>query len=172
MSAAATWSPLCAPVEVRHADGVRVERFGLNRAHIGDPLRWRGDRAVTVVGDPWGRLVDPRDAAAIFAVMASAGRHAFAVTTHEPDAMRRWLAWVEMGARSAVALYNAAHEVHYPSLDGRVDPPTPEVRFIYDVGADRVNPWLRGAAARHGRMGEFHWRAWPLGSVTVAEVRS
>ena len=170
MSAATTWSPLCAPVEVRHADGVRVERFGLDRAHIGDPLRWRGDRAVTVVGDPWGRLVDPRDTAAIFAVMASAGRHTFAVTTREPDAMRRWLAWVEMGARSAVALYNLAHEVHYPSLDGRVDPPTPEVRFIYDVGADRVNPWLRGASARRGRMGEFHWRPWPLGSVTVTEV--
>ena len=39
MSAATTWSPLCAPVEVRHADGVRVERFGLDRAHIGGTLR-------------------------------------------------------------------------------------------------------------------------------------
>lgn len=165
-----TWSPLRAPREVCFVDGVRMERFGLDRSNIGEPLRWREPRTVAVAGDPWGRLVDPRDAAAIFAVMASANGHNFHLSVEDTEVMRRWFAWVALGGRSAVALYNTEHEIRHPTLVGRVDPPTPELRFIYDMGADRVTPHLRGRAARRGRLGEFHWQKWPLGNVSIEEA--
>lgn len=163
------WRPLRRTWPVRCEDGSTQWAFVLDRETIGDPLRWRTPRDVTVADDPFARFVDPLDTAAIFAVMASAWSH-FRVSTEHPETMRRWFGWIALGGASAVSIYNARHEIHCPPLAGRVAPPTPEVRYLYDVGAPRVSPYLRGRAAKRGDMGERHWQAWPLAHVDV-EVR-
>ena len=167
------WKPLRFVCPVRCDEGGRrVIRsfYSLNPETIGEPLRWDERRAVTVEGDVFGRFVTIHETAAVFAVMASCGFHQFHLKTEEPEIMRRWFAWVALGGASAVAVYLAGHEVHYPPLTGTA-PPTPELRFVYDVGAPRVNPHLRGRAAKRGAMGEFHWRPWPLGNVVIEQVQ-
>ncbi len=165
-----TWRPLHAAYPVRCEDGVKRWFYRLDPGAIGEPLRWKNARDVTVGVDVFERFVDVFDAAAVFAVMASVGWSRFRLRTENGETMRRWLAWIALGGASAVALYNARHEIHCPPLAGHVAPPTPELRYLYDVGAPRVNQHLRGRAARRGDMGEFHWREWPLPNVTIEEV--
>ncbi len=162
------WRPLRQVCLVRCDDGERP-LYALDPATISDPLRWNGGREVDVKEDLFDSLIDINTVAAIFAVMASSARHRFHLRTQNGDAMRRWFAWITLGGTSAVAIYNAGHEVHHAPLAGRVDPPTPELRFLYDVGAPRVNPHLRGIALKRERMGEFHWREWPLDNVSIEE---
>ncbi len=161
------WSPLRRYAAVRCEDGLTRPAFELSARTLADPLRWVHPRDVVVGDDPFAPFVEIEAAAAIFAVMASAPRSTFRVRTENAETMRPWMAWIALGGASAVAIYNAGHEVHYPSIVGEVSPPTPELRFLYDVGAPRVNPHLRGRAARRGGMPQYHWSPWPLRNVVV-----
>lgn len=161
------WRPLRVACLAHCEDGMDRPVFTLDRDTIGEPLCWKVARDVTLGCDPFARFVRIEETAAIFAVMASCGWSKFRVYTKHPETMRAWLAWIALGGASAVAIYNAGHEVHFPTLEGQCRAPTPELRFLYDVGAPRVDPCLRGRAARREQMSQCHWREWPLNNVQV-----
>jgi len=141
-----------------------------------EPLTWRKPRRVFVnsMSDLFHASVPNEYVASVFAVMASAGRHTFQVLTKRAERLPEWFAWLERGAVGAVERYlaspsmvesRAARAALTPPM-AEPAPPTQQVRHLYDVGAAVVQQHMPGGRMHYRqRMGERHWRQWPLDNV-------
>ncbi len=151
------------------------------------PIRWSTSRQVEVAdifkssSPDVPSFFDPPEhdvfIFAAFSVMASTPQHSYRIATRWKDRCEEWFAAVERDGPAAqkdyVARLNAyrAHHGLGPMTD--VAPPTPELRRLYDVGAPLVNRGMPGGQLRRlQRLGECHWRAWPLDNVRLYVVKA
>jgi len=132
---------------------------------LGAPLKWRKPSRVFVnsMSDLFHPSLSNEEIAAVFAVMASCGQHTFQILTKQPKRAADWFRWFARGSEGAVERY-----LESPSMIesraaraavgmGEPDPPTAELRHLYDIGAPIVNAAL--APSRYHRLaqlGEFH----------------
>lgn len=125
---------------------------------LDQPLRWRTPRMIFVCahGDLFHPAVPDEWIDRVFAVMASAPFHTFQVLTKRPERMKAWFERASCGAGQAVADYlsspgmTAGRQARAKVGMSEPDPPTPELRLLYD---------------RAGIAGGRHWRPWPLPNV-------
>ena len=142
------------------------------------PLKWRkSQRPVNVVFDPFDGSLDYPTIDLLFAVMCSCGNLLFRVTTEHFKAFHAYNADLKTRAIPAATDYEQRKRDHlekykYEFHEGYTipDPPTPEVRAIYDSAAVRqqrpTNPC--GTTLHSGFTGgECHWRPWPLNNVWI-----
>ena len=142
----------------------------------GCPEWQRSVRRVTILGDVSQFTFPELDY--LFAIFASNGGTQFSVTISEA-AYRRWLESVERRSVGAAEKYERRVRAHFQryKLQFRAgyslpEPPTPQLRLIYDSAAAHErrprNPC--GTTLRSGFSGgEYHWRGWPLGNVSVKQ---
>jgi hypothetical protein len=138
------------------------------------PLPWRNPRCVRIVPDLFSATVTYEEAAAVFAVMASCQEHQFHVHTNELHRLHNWFLWIEANSARAVECYlngteMLASKAAREALGMREPrPPTPELRFLYDIAAPLVNAHMPGGRFhRLRKLEEYHWRSWPLDNVCV-----
>lgn len=138
------------------------------------PTKWRGEVVVDLVPDPFAPGVPVTFVDCIFAVIASSGRRRFRVSTAHPWRALAYFERVRRGSRASMDRYAAwvrRHERSYHRERGfdtlLINPPTPELRFIYDSAQRIVPPNESKSPKRAFPAGEFHWREWPLDNVKV-----
>lgn len=110
-----------------------------------------------------------------FAFMASASRHVFLILTKRPERMQQYITRVENSAPQAAKRYATALRDHFERYKKEFregyslpEPPTPQLRFIYDSAARQENRPTNpdGTTLYCGFSGgEYHWRQWPLSNV-------
>lgn len=142
---------------------------------LSEPLTWRKPCTVFVnsMSDLFGEFVPDEYIAAVFGVMASSGWHTYQVLTKRAGRMSEFLHAIERTASDALCRYidvdmaesRAARQALDPPMS-EPPPPTPELRRIYDLGAPIVNANMpSGRLHRRQKLGECHWRKWPLSNV-------
>lgn len=142
---------------------------------LAEPLLWSKPRRVFVnsMSDLFQDEVPDEYIAACFAVMCSASWHTYQILTKRAERLPKWFAWIEAAAPAALRHYvdvamaksRAARQALNPPMS-EPTPPTPEVRRIYDVGAPLV-AMPGGRLHYRQRLGQFHWRHWPLSNVQI-----
>lgn len=142
---------------------------------LGEPLKWQKGRRIFVnsMSDLFGDFVPDEYIASVFAVMASSGHHTFQILTKRAERLPRWFAWLDANSANAVERYVMVDRIESDFARGALtppcedpDPPTPHLRHLYDVGASLVNEHMPGGRLHmNQRLGECHWRSWPLSNV-------
>ena len=150
----------------------------LHPERLSEPLKWRKKRRVFVcsMGDLFHDDVPFEFIDRVFAVMASCGNDTFILLTKRPERMLAYYERVALLGKDAAARYERELREHFEKHRGGFragytlpDPPTPELRHIYDsAAAQEYQPPM----TNHGFSGgEYHWRRWPLDNVWVGGVR-
>ena len=148
------------------------------------PLKWRGfgrrsgaSMTVEVMFDPFDGSLDYPTIDLLLAVMCSSGHLLFRITTESFKKFHAYNADLRTRAVPAAQNYEQRKRDHlerykYDFHEGYTipEPPTPEVRALYDSAAVRqqrpTNPC--GTTLHSGFTGgECHWRPWPLNNVLV-----
>ena len=127
--------------------------------------RWRQSvRNVQVIGDLNARTFAELDY--LFAIFASNGVTIFSVTATGTK-LQRWLESVERRSVGAAEKYEKQKRAQFQAcktkfMEGYTipEPPTPQLRVVYDSAARSENMRDRGFSG-----GEYHWRSWPLDNV-------
>jgi len=142
----------------------------------GCPEWQRSVKRVAILGDV-SRLTLP-ELDYLFAVFASNRGTQFTLTISEA-AYRRWLESVERRAVGAAEKYERRMKAHFKKykmkfVAGYSLPaaPTPQLRVIYDsAAAQERRPRNPCGTTLHSGFsgGEYHWRPWPLGNVTICD---
>ncbi len=113
----------------------------------------------------------------IFAVMSACGGRPFMIETKSRKRAQKYFADVERRGKIAGPKYEKELRAHFKKykmefMEGYSlpEPPTPEMRAIYDSAAKRekrpTNPC--GTTLWSGFSGgEYHWRKWPLDNVSI-----
>ncbi len=142
------------------------------------PLKWRKPSTVMACFD----LFDPQNTYKtidlIFAVMASKGSCSFLIKTQYPKRVSRYLLSVERRGKTAGPAYERRMRAHFQKYKlefqagySLPEPPTPELRAIYDSAARREQrPICDYSSDRWSGFtgGEFHWRKWPLNNIRIS----
>jgi hypothetical protein len=146
------------------------------------PLKWRrsrsgNQRVVEVMFDPFDGSLDYPTIDLLMAVMASSGNLLFRITTEHFKFFHAYNLDLKTRAIPAAMAYEQRKRDHldkykYDFHEGYTipDPPTPEVRAIYDSAAVRQNrPTNPCGTTLHSGFagGECHWRPWPLNNVWI-----
>lgn len=149
---------------------------------IDAPKPWREPREVVLAIDLFDGSYDRDFIDHVFAVMASKGVSRFMVPTAHLGRAEVYLRSVIARSRGAAEKYERRMRAHFRKYKRRFtegyslpEPPTPELRVIYDSAAKResrpTNPC--GTTLRSGfSHGEYHWRQWPLDNVDIVETRN
>ena len=144
---------------------------------LADPLRWKKPRRIFVnsMGDLFHEKLIDDVIDQVFAVMASASQHQFLILTKRPKRMRHYFNDLRARGLQALADYEARKREYFEThkREFRVgytipDPPTPELRALYDTAAAAEHQPLSGTnspAFCGFSGGEYHWRSWPLPNV-------
>lgn len=146
---------------------------------LNEPLKWKKPERIFVnsMSDLFHEGVSFEFVDRVFAVMASSHRHRFQILTKRPDRMRAYMQRVSNGAAAAAERYEREMREHFDKYKMEFregysipEPPTPELRFIYDSAATQeqrpTNPNGEVTCDRAGFSGgEYHWNRWPLRNV-------
>lgn len=132
------------------------------------PLKWKEPSKIFVPshGDLFHPAVPDWFIDNVFAVMASCPRHTFQVLTKRAARMRDYLQKIEIEAPARLKHYidvtmapsRAARQALDPPM-GEPDPPTPELRALYDRVENHDWSFLRRGLPQR------HWQRWPLRNV-------
>lgn|GEM_PF-4714338 len=159
-----------------------MEKDGtINDTKIHLPLHWgcrKGEyEDVRVIPDVF--TLDFPTIDLIFAVMASCQKRNFLLITKHKA--RQWRYFESVKRRGAVAgpKYGKELRAHFKKYKMKFtegyslpEPPTPELRAIYDSAAKRERRPEKtcGRTLHAGFSGrEYHWRSWPLDNVGIRE---
>lgn len=84
--------------------------------HLADPLKWKKPRRIFVnsMSDLFHESLTNEQIAAVFGVMAAAGRHTFQVLTKRARRMREWFAWAGDDGLVWSRLVEAIRKTHRP----------------------------------------------------------
>jgi hypothetical protein len=158
-----TWSPTPDPT------GVGGSPVGPSRLDV--VTTWKNKRRDVTIGfDLFEPSIPFTHIDRVIARVASRGLHLFRVRTAHPARVEEYLQRVAAGGPAASVAYQRRILAHWDSWKEKCsywhhtlpEPPTPEVRFIYDqAGALEPEP-TRPYQERSIPQGEFHWRKWPL----------
>lgn len=139
--------------------------------HVMKPQVW------AVWSDLFHEKVSFEFIAAVFAVMCSNSQHTFMVLTKRPERMAEWFTWLQEKSIGANERFFYAHgHAGYQRNDMSEEEkrhstpiPTEIIRALYDIGAPLVNEHLvkNKREWRLKRLGECHWRGWPLSNVWI-----
>lgn len=141
------------------------------------PLRWHAPRECVVLVDLFAPSTPADLRWLVWATMASRGNHRFRLTTAYPKVMQRFLDEIVSAGPKAGERYFRSMMAHFKKYKCKFtegytlpEPPTPELRHLYDMAAKIEGRLLRpdGTTLHCGFSGgEFHWRGWPLSNVVV-----
>ena len=141
------------------------------------PLRWRKPMRIFVnsMSDLFHEDVPDEFIDRVFAVMASSSKHTYQILTKRPKRMCAYFSRVSAGAVDAAARYERDMRAHFQryKMDFKEghsipEPPTGELRFIYDSAARQEDRPTSPDGTTLGdgfSGGEYHWRSWPLSNV-------
>lgn len=141
---------------------------------------------VLLTEDLFAPAVSDRRVAMVMASIASSQAHTFEIVTAYPERARRWFALAVREGVKAIARLKRYARKHFKEhchlFDGRygtqvTDPPTPELRFVYDIAGEEELK-VRREDCKDGLSdhphhfggfseGEYHWQGWPLRNVAL-----
>ena len=137
------------------------------------PHKRRKPEDITIDGDLFA--LDDKKIDLILAVVASTGHTRFFYETVCYAAQSKYFARLTRSGAVAAHLYEKRMRAHfrkykYAFVEGYTlpEPPTPELRAIYDSAASWEQRPTRpcGTTLRSGwSLGEYHWRDWPLSNL-------
>lgn len=150
---------------------------------LDQPLRWKKPRMIFVnsMSDLFHPDVPFEFIAAVFGVMASAPNHTFQILTKRPSRMLDFFKWIEEKCRGANDRYissdryqkgvKARQEMRDKGGPWLSEPPPPNemLRGLYDIATPIINAQMNKDSRYHHlrRVGEKHWRKWPLENVWI-----
>jgi protein gp37 len=122
--------------------------------HLRDPLRWQKPRRIFVnsMSDLFHEKLSDEAIAAVFGIMAAAGKHTFQVLTKRPDRMSRWFVWLDQMAERCASIFPD------DSLAWRR-------AHVLSSAALRNALGLASSERKQLRAGELEARGWPLPNV-------
>lgn len=136
----------------------------------GCPTWSRGTKQVTIVGDV--SCLTTAELDYLFAIFASNGGTTFMLECSE-QRLSKWMASVKKRSVGAAQKYERRMRAHFQKHKTTFragytlpEPPTPELRLIYDSAA--ASERRDGQYERGFTGGEYHWRKWPLSNVSVS----